>query len=188
MFLGCFLIFSHHLGWTERLCRSALTLFSLYFFVRQTRDVSLVVTPRAVLGSLCMNHRNFGDCEVWFSKISLFYFMFLKHRAADNDSTPAVSETSRGLKKKNTEKKDTNFPLTPPSDRSYSLSGGIFWIHICTHLYKRLERRQSWGKPATAASWFPASQPMISSRVSSSLTVLCFLPTQPLFSCVTLFK
>lgn len=35
--------------------------------------------PGAVLGSVFTNHRNFGDCDVWFSKIPPFYFRFLEH-------------------------------------------------------------------------------------------------------------
>lgn len=81
-------------------------------FVRQTPGVSFVFTPGAVLGSVFTNHRTFGDCDVWFfQNFTVLFQVPRARRAADNDSTPAASEPSRGLKRKY-----TNCPLTPPSD------------------------------------------------------------------------
>lgn len=43
-------------------------------FVLLTPGVTSVVTPGAVPASVFTNHRNFEDCDAWFSKISPFLF------------------------------------------------------------------------------------------------------------------
>lgn len=60
--------------------------------------------------------------------------MFLKHRAADNDSTPAVSETSRGLKKEKYWKKGHKFPSNSSLWRKLQLIWKEYFEFISAHI------------------------------------------------------
>lgn len=87
------------------------TIFPLSF-VHQTPGVSFVFTP-----GLCFyqSQELWGLWRLVFQNFTVLFQVPRAQRAADNDSTPAASETSRGLKRKY-RKKYTNYPLTPPSD------------------------------------------------------------------------
>lgn len=113
------------------------TIFPLSF-VRQTPGVSFVFTPGAVLGSVFTNHRNFGDCDVWFSKISPFYFRFLEHGEQLITIPHQLLLKLPEVSKENTEKIH-KLPTNSSLWWSCSLSEGIFsfvFAHICIKSWK----------------------------------------------------
>lgn len=96
--------------------------------------------------------------ELWglwrlvFQNFTVLFQVPRTHRAADNDSSPAVSETSRGLKRK-IEKvhKLTHYVLL----RESQLIWRNILIHICTHLYKKLKKSTNFRKTSHSCLMVP---------------------------------
>lgn len=118
------------------------TVFPLCF-VRQTPGVSFVFTPAAVLSSVFTSHRNFGDCGVWFSKISPFYVRFLEHAEQLITIPHQLFLKLPALSKEKYRKKSTNYPLTPPSDgvRAYWKE----YLNSYLHTFVK-KKKKSWKK------------------------------------------
>lgn len=80
-------------------------------FVLWTPAVTFVFIPGAVLGSVLTNHRNFGDCDAWFSKMSPFYSRFLKHTEQLITIPHQLFLKQRCQKQNKKDKSSTNLPI-----------------------------------------------------------------------------